>query len=93
MTLDDVLLSAKLAMPRHNISALCRIIGVSTNTFYSWVNWRKTGIFPGEDNVAKLADIGNVPLDSAIFALLAEKSKIPEFSERYRQYAGRSTLN
>ncbi|MFM2476647.1 helix-turn-helix domain-containing protein [Celerinatantimonas sp. MCCC 1A17872] len=80
-------------MPRHNISALCRKIGVSTNTFYSWVNWRKTGIFPGEDNLAKLAQIGNLPIDTAIFALLAEKSKIPELSECYREYANRPTLN
>lgn len=93
MTLDDVLLSARVAMPRNNVSALCRKLGVSRVTYYKWENWRESGVFPSEDNIFKLASIGNVPLNEAVFALMAEKSKTPEISDVYRQFAGRTTLN
>ncbi|CAG9001288.1 MAG: hypothetical protein CENE_03306 [Candidatus Celerinatantimonas neptuna] len=93
MTLDDVLLSAKLAMPRNNVSALCRELGVSRVTYYKWENWRDSGTFPSEDNIFKLASIGNTPLNEAVFALMAEKSKNPDISNVYRGYAGQPALN
>jgi len=87
MTLNDLLLSARLAMPRHNVAALCRELGVTRTTFYKWEKWEETGNYPSDDNIEKLAKIANTSIEAATFAVYSAKARNPLVSKVFAQHA------
>ncbi|GAB1620641.1 hypothetical protein AAOGI_06910 [Agarivorans albus] len=87
MTVNELLLAAKLAMPRHNVSALCRELNISRATYYSWCNWDKDGTLPEDDKLGKLAELAGVSVDAATFAVYAARVKNPIISKVFAQQA------
>lgn len=87
MDLRELLLAARLAMPRHSAAALCRELGVTRTTYYRWEKWEETQAYPNDDHALKLAEIAGVSLDKAVFAVYAARAKNPLVSKMFSGYS------
>ena len=88
MLIDDLYMAARCAMPRHSVTALTKVVGVSRQKYYKWVKWRESGEFPHDDNIVKLAEVAGMPLNQATFAIYAAKAKNPEISKVFEEQVG-----
>lgn len=85
MTYDDVLSAAiARASERGSIRQAAQKLGITDVSMGQFIRWRKTGKFPSDDLLIKIAEIADQDKIMSHFAMMAEKSKNPVISEGYR---------
>lgn len=85
----DELLSRAMsrASDRGSIRQAALKVGVTDVTFGNYIRWRKTGIFPSNEVLFKIAELAGEDKIKSHFATMAAKLKEPDLSKAYEALA------